>query len=332
MASKGTIAIENLLKAKHLSTAGQMSEETLPELQKEFLEEIGEIAEEFESNDRFTGEIERATEAFLNAVCNSSSIYTESDSNTNIVEAPERNYAVDYLQERVDFLEEKVRDHYRGQAGLMYHKSKRGISEKAYSWIATHRSEKISPFIREADTVLEYGVGTGWNLAEVRCRKKIGFDISEHLEEAVSSHGIEFVTDIEKVEDASIDVVVCHHVLEHTVNPAESLWEIFCKLHAGGRLLLYVPYEKEKRYHSFNRNEPNHHLYSWNVQTLSNLAEECGFNVAQSRLGRYGYSRFAAVLAERLGVGERGFQLIRSAIGFIRPLQEVRVVATKNFS
>lgn len=331
MASKGTIAIENLLKAKHLSTAGQMSEETLPELQKEFLEEIGEIAEGFESNDRFTGEIERATEAFLNAVGNSLSTYVEADTDTNPVEARDRG-TVDYPLEEIDSVEEKVKSRYRGEEGVLYHESKRGISEKAYSWIATLRSEKISPFIREADTVLEYGVGTGWNLAEVRCRRRIGFDISEHLEEAVSSHGIEFITDIEKVEDASIDVVVCHHVLEHTVNPAESLGEVFYKLRAGGRLLLYVPYEKEKRYHSFNRNEPNHHLYSWNVQTLSNLAEECGFNVAQSRLGRYGYSRFAAVLAERLGVGERGFRLIRSAIGFIRPLQEVRVVATKNFS
>ena len=335
MGSKGTIAIENLLKAKHLSIAGQMSvaeRQALLGLQKEFLEEVGEIADEFESKDRLAGEIERATEAFLDAVGNSLSPYVEADSDAVQVEAQDRAVAADYPLEEIDSVEEKVKDYYRGQEGVLYHETKRGIGENAYPWVAKLRSEKIRPFIRPRDVVLEYGVGTGWNLAEVKCRRKIGFDLSEHLEEAVTSHGIEFVTDIDMVDDASIDVVLCHHVLEHTVNPAEVLGQILCKLRRGGRLLLYVPYEKEKCYYHFNRNEPNHHLYSWNVQTLSNLVEECSFDVMQAQLGRYGYARFAAVWAEKLELGERGFRLIRSGIGFIKPLQEIRVIARKDFS
>jgi SAM-dependent methyltransferase len=304
MDSKGKIAIENLLRPKHSSADGHMSvaeKQILDGLQAEFLEEVGGLTDEFGgSKDRLAGEIEKATEAFLNAVGNS---LEESNS-----------------------VEEKVKDHYRGKAGALYHQGKRGISEKAYPWVAKVRNEKIGPLVRPRDVVLEFGVGSGWNLSQLKCRRKIGFDVSENLEQVVTSHGIEFITDIDTVDGTTIDVVVCHHVLEHTVNPTKVLGQIMKKLRPGGRLLLFVPYEKEKCYHHFNRNEPNHHLYSWNVQTLSNLVEECGFEVAQAHLGKYGYARFASAWAERLGLGERGFRMIRALVSFTRPLLEVRII------
>ena len=214
--------------------------------------------------------------------------------------------------------------------GKAYHDTKRFIPDCAYPWVARLRKEKIAPYVGQNDTILEYGVGTGWNLAELKCKRRLGYDLSEHLEPVLASHGIEFVKDIAAVAAGSIDVVICHHVLEHTDNPPQVLERIKCVLHPNGKLLLFVPYEKERRYRRYNRQEPNHHLYSWNVQTLGNLVEDIGFKVTEANVGRFGYDRFAAVWSARLGLGELGYRFIRGVIHLLRPAFEVRIIAVNN--
>ncbi len=225
--------------------------------------------------------------------------------------------------------EDKIKQRYSGERGREYHEKKRSIPDSAYQWVAGLRARKISPNVKETDTVLEYGVGTGWNLAELKCKKRLGFDLSEHLEPIVQSHGIEFVKDIKTIADASIDVVICHHVLEHTGNPPEILEQIRRVLCDKGKLLLFVPFEKERRYRYFNPDEPNHHLYSWNVQSLSNLVTDMGFSIVQGKVQEFGYDRFASVWAVRFGWGQAGFRLIRRAIHLIKPASEVYIMAKK---
>lgn len=225
--------------------------------------------------------------------------------------------------------EDKIRQRYSGEKGKQYHQTKRSVPDAAYTWIARLRAAKIQPFINKTDTVLEYGVGTGWNLAELDCERKLGFDLSEHLEPVVRSHGIEFVKDIKNIDEASVDVVVCHHMLEHTGNPPEIIKEIKRILRENGKLLLFVPFEKERRYRHFNPDEPNHHLYSWNVQTMGNLVSDIGFTISQGKVREFGYDRFAAVWAVRFGLGQTGYRLIRKAIHLIKPASEVYIMAKK---
>jgi SAM-dependent methyltransferase len=216
---------------------------------------------------------------------------------------------------------------YAGEAGRRYHDVVHGIPEQAYPWLARIRAAKFRPFIGSGDVVLEYGVGMGWNLAQIRCERRLGYDIADYLEPVLQRSGIEFVRDLNQVPDAFADVVICHHVLEHTANPPEVLKEIRRMLKVGSRLVLVVPYESGKKYHRYDPGEPNHHLYSWNVQTLGNLVERCGFQIVQATLKRYGYDRFAAVWADRLHMGESGFRLLRGLLQRMRPLSEVFVVA-----
>jgi SAM-dependent methyltransferase len=221
------------------------------------------------------------------------------------------------------------KDHYRGEVGRRYHTDKRGIPDRAYPWVARLRATKFARHVHAADAVLEYGVGAGWNLAFLNCRKRLGHDVAPFLASTLESHGIEFVPDTGTVEAETIDVVICHHTLEHTRAPAMALTELRRLLRPQGTLWLSVPYEKERRYRRFRPDEPNHHLYSWNVQTLGNLVEELGFELVEASLGRFGYDRFAAVQACRLGLGERGYRLIRGALHLARPGWEVRVLARK---
>ncbi len=222
--------------------------------------------------------------------------------------------------------------HYQGEEGCRYHQQKRGIPEKTVPWVARLRAEKLSPHIRPEDVVFEYGVGAGWNLAQLNCKRRIGCDVADFLEAGLRSRGIEFVTSSAQIPSASIDVVLCHHALEHVMQPGAVLEELKRVLRPQGKLLLFVPYEKEARYRFFRRDEPNHHLYSWNVQTLGNLVEETGLTVVSAGVGRFGYVRFGAVWSAKLGLGEIGFRIIRRLVHVIAPASEVRIIAQKRVS
>jgi SAM-dependent methyltransferase len=227
---------------------------------------------------------------------------------------------------------EQAQRHYQGEAGRRYQQHKRGIPDSAVAWVARLRAEKLSPFIRSSDVVLEYGVGLGWNLAALQCRRKIGFDVGDFLEPSIRALGIEYMSDTKSMADGTMDVVVCHHTLEHVPYPPGVLAEIRRLLAPSGKLLLFVPLEWEAKYHHFIPDEPNHHLYSWNTQTLGNLVRESGFDVAEAGTGEFGYSRFAAVWASKLRMGENGFRFLRRLLHIVKPIREVRIIAVKTIS
>jgi SAM-dependent methyltransferase len=217
--------------------------------------------------------------------------------------------------------------HYRDDAGRHYHGVKRALPAEALPWVARLRAEKFRPFVRTKDTVLEFGVGAGWNLRELACARKLGHDVSGFLVDELTVAGIEFVPRIEDLPQECADVLICHHALEHVLEPAKVLVELKRLLKPGGRLLLHVPLETGRKFRRYDPAEPNHHLYSWNVQTLGALATECGWQVEKAGVGRFGYDRFAGVLAKRMKLGEGGFRLLRGLLHAIRPEREVRIVA-----
>ena len=96
---------------------------------------------------------------------------------------------------------------------------------------------KIMPHAKDDDAVLEYGVEFGWNIAFVKCKKRLGFDRSQSFAPIVREHGIEFINDISAVATGSIDVIVCHHALEQAEVPINVLKEIGRLLRSGGKLL-----------------------------------------------------------------------------------------------
>jgi SAM-dependent methyltransferase len=224
---------------------------------------------------------------------------------------------------------ERAIEQYTGDRGRHYHQSKRHIPNEAYPWVARLRAEKIQPFVLHNHTVLEYGVGYGWNLAALLCAKRIGYDVATFLGPTVAGQGIEFVTDINQVAAESLDTVICHHTLEHVLEPSVVLAAIWRILRPGGQLLVFTPYEREREFRRFNPQEPNHHLYSWNVQTLGNLLTACNFEVLGGRISRFRFDRFASVWAARLRIGERGFRCLRVCLLLLVPEFEVRMRAVR---
>jgi len=222
-----------------------------------------------------------------------------------------------------------ARRFYLGNAGRQYHDVKRAAPDGALPWIMRARAEKFAPFVKSTDVVFEYGVGSGWNLAQLPCTRKIGFDIAEQLAQRTRDLGIEFTSDVSSIPDATADAVLCHQTLEHLSDPFEALKQLLRIARPEGRLVLHVPWERERRYRHYDPQEPNHHLFNWNAQNIGNLVALAGFHIQTVRMVSYGYDRFAATLAFRLKLGESGFRFLRRMLILMRPLREVELVATK---
>ena len=218
---------------------------------------------------------------------------------------------------------------YQGASGRQYHEHKRALDPRALEWVMRLRAAKLRPNVCAEDVVFELGVGAGWNLGRLQCARRIGSDTAAFLEERVTALGIEFVSDISLVADAAADVAICHQTLEHLLEPAEALRQLKRVIKPGGKLILHVPWERERRYRRYVPDEPNHHLYNWNAQNLGNLAAILGFKIQSLKVRRYGYDRFAANLAARLRLGESGFRLLRACLIALRPLREVELIATR---
>jgi SAM-dependent methyltransferase len=223
---------------------------------------------------------------------------------------------------------EAVLSRYLGQHGLKY-QEKNIVPEEMYASVARVRAEKLQPYIAPNSNVLEYGVGLGYNLAQLDCHEKLGFDIAEFLCSHLAARDIPFVSRTAHLDESSFDVIICHHVLEHTASPWVVLREMYRLLRPGGTLLLFVPYEKERMYRRFNCTEKNGHLFSWNPQTLGALAQGAGWSIQTIRLALFGYDRFAASVAHHLGLGEQGYRFIRRVLLFARPRYEIRAVLKK---
>ncbi|MBC8002446.1 MAG: class I SAM-dependent methyltransferase [Opitutaceae bacterium] len=226
--------------------------------------------------------------------------------------------------------EHSAPQHYTGDAGRQYHEGKRGIPPECFDWISRLRAEKFQPYIRPSDVVFEFGVGSGWNLASLQCARKIGCDVADFLAIDVGHRGIEFLPDLNSMPAASVDIVLCHHALEHVPDPFSTLRELKHLIKPGGKLLLCVPFEKERRYRKFNPAEPNHHLFSWNIQTLGNLASDAGFSIQELSLEKFRFDRYAAIQAHRLRLGERAFRVLRWLGLLVAAEFEIRLVASSH--
>lgn len=216
---------------------------------------------------------------------------------------------------------------YQGEAGREYHEHVHRLPGHAGDWIARARARKFEPYVGSEDNVVEYGIGPGWNLIHLNCRAKIGIDLAESLGAALLASGIAFTTEASSVEADTADVVICHHMLEHVDSPADTLHEIRRVLKPGGLLLLYVPYEQRRRTKRYDPQEPNQHLYSWNVQTMGALTASQGFDVLEAGLRPSGYDRVAATASARLHLGYLGFRVVRGLMRAVKPVREVYVIA-----
>jgi len=218
--------------------------------------------------------------------------------------------------------------HYLGRSGHEYHRQ-RALPAVCEKWVEQLRAEKIQPYVKETDVVFEYGCGVGWNLAKLRCHRKLGYDVSDFLEPQLRARQIEFVTSPNDLADASVDVLLIHHALEHMLEPLVVLQSVHRLLKPTGKLLIFVPFEKERKYRTFRRDDQKHHLYSWTPRSIGNLVQTSGYKVLDVQTLPFRFDRFAAIWAARLNIGEVGFRCLRRALLLIGSEDEIQLIANR---
>jgi SAM-dependent methyltransferase len=175
-----------------------------------------------------------------------------------------------------------VTRHYTGERGACY----LARNQKLMDFHAVLTTGHFQPYIVPGDSVVDFGCGVGAVLAGLDAERKLGVEINESARAAAAARGVQTVGSTDELPDASADVVISHHALEHTAEPLRELRGLRRVLRPGGRLILWLPLD-DWRTQRRPAEDHNHHLYAWTPLLLGNLLAEAGFEVQESRIVTY---------------------------------------------
>jgi 2-polyprenyl-3-methyl-5-hydroxy-6-metoxy-1,4-benzoquinol methylase len=158
----------------------------------------------------------------------------------------------------------------------------------------------------DADTLLDYGCGSGTWLAQIRDQggsmRMIGVDITEGPLEQVRARGMEAHccdenTLFEHVEPASVGVIHLFHVIEHLPSPSRVLARLHEALVPGGIILGQTPNVASlgRRFWGdlWNQWHVPRHFVLYSHETLHREAERAGFEVVSIRSSLSGATQWA---------------------------------------
>ena len=139
---------------------------------------------------------------------------------------------------------------------------------------------KFERLIEETDTVLDFGCGGGYILANLACEKKMGVEINDYARAVAEKNSIECYRDLDEVTAESVDIIISNHTLEHTLHPASIIKKMHNVLKRSGKAICVVPCEQVHEPHfPYKSKNKSQHLFNWTPMTLGNLFNVCGFSI-----------------------------------------------------
>ncbi len=140
---------------------------------------------------------------------------------------------------------------------------------------------KFKGHVKPDSDILEFGCGGGYLLKNISTSgKKIGIEINPSAREIAEENGIVCFSDIKKIENNSIDIIISNHALEHVENPIIIIAEFKRVLRKNGKIVLAVPHEVSGK---VKKKDINMHLYTWSPQNLYNLMTVCGIEMVSCK-------------------------------------------------
>jgi SAM-dependent methyltransferase len=213
--------------------------------------------------------------------------------------------------------------HYQGELGEQYYACKGTSGVVGAQLVAKKFRDHIAPH----DVVVDFGCGAGFLLEQLPGASKIGIEPNPVPRKAANARGIRVVASPGDVEDAIADIVVSHHVLEHTLRPIDELGELRRILRPGGRLHIRLPLDDWRRQRRPDPSDTNHHLFTWTPQLIANLLDEAGFVVGDARVVTHAWPPKHELLHRVLP--SRAFDLVARGWSIARKYREVAAHATK---
>ena len=173
--------------------------------------------------------------------------------------------------------------------------------------------------------LLEVGAGLGTNLLSIKERADVyAVEPSAAAREECARHGLRaFAKLTDLPAGLRFDCILIRHVLEHVQDPRAMLQEVQPLLKPSGQLIVALP--SEPPFAAPDPGDIDHHLYSWNRQTIANLLSDCGYTVVAARLNWRNGRRLFLPLYSIFGIGAYAFAL--RTLGWVRRYCEIIVVA-----
>jgi 2-polyprenyl-3-methyl-5-hydroxy-6-metoxy-1,4-benzoquinol methylase len=197
----------------------------------------------------------------------------------------------------------KVKSAWQGYRALVFGEDRFPASFKqklqgAFFFLLPNRRPAVEYPIRQleglpAGKVLEIGCGAGDMLHSMKEQgwQAIGIDFDSSAVAAAKSKGLDVrLGDLsaQSFLDASFDVVLMNHVIEHLPYPIETLREIKRILTLGGRLIGITPNVESWGHKRFSQHwrglEPPRHLLIFTQSALSNVLEREGFGQVEVKV------------------------------------------------
>lgn len=139
---------------------------------------------------------------------------------------------------------------------------------------------KFQPYIKNDDSVLDFGCGGGYIIERLTCRRRAGVDINPVVRREAEKRGITMYSEVYDIPSrVKFDVVISHHSLEHLENPAEILTKLRKRTKKGGYAVHVVPINDWRNDKKYDPHDINKHLYTWTPLLLGNLFNHCGYRI-----------------------------------------------------
>lgn len=173
---------------------------------------------------------------------------------------------------------------------------------RKYQGYATNRLESMSPeyvrYIQEyvflihfngksdCGKIVDFGGSTGESTRLIK--DVIVVEIDQKARDLMNKLGIPNLSNMDLIEEESLDTVYSSHVLEHVENPLGQLKEFHRKLKPNGKLILVIPCESSVL--GMESYDTNGHLFAWNKTTINTLLNRAGFEIESNEYATLGSS------------------------------------------
>lgn len=170
---------------------------------------------------------------------------------------------------------------YTGEDGQHYLEQRKSSQS---DHVQSLRASLFRDLAGEELVILDFGCGTGGVLKRLPAARRIGVEVGEGAAEAARAEGVEVVAGLEQLPDASVDIAISFHAIEHVDTPLQVLQEIGRVVKPGGCIRIVVPSEvpllRAQRSWAPNRDR---HLFTWTPLLFGNLAERAGLKDIKAR-------------------------------------------------
>lgn len=170
---------------------------------------------------------------------------------------------------------------------------------------------KFQSLVSPGMELLDFGCGDGALLKALGGSN--GVEVNPHSRASAKARGFRIEEAIGAYEDASMDLVISNHCLEHVENPLAIVREMRRIIRQSGTLAIVVPCHRVNI--AYRENDRDFHLFSWSAANLGNMVKLAGFDIVEARELRHRWPPKWRMILRYFGLG--GFHIASRLWAFV---------------